>query len=299
MISDDEADNIGTDKNMWISQEENRTRYTQRKNHPFESFRAAICTLTYRKKVLYQHPPLYTHRYYSCPLLIYANDLVVCGLAVRVHILDRLHNRAVSVTQAKSGDGAIALVSRGTLAGAGVVAAIVVGSPGSVVAGLSIAGIGRNGINRARSVGEELAGWQLLSRLGQNLVWRRQIRQRVVRAGGDDLVALDGDVEVGDGGWVDLAVGANDLVVHVLGEVRLDVLGLERREVAGRLLTLQAGGQGKGATGDDDLRGIATHAAHVAENTISTDVVGVLGVVLRRVVVLKRSLVLLGGRSGD
>ena len=141
-------------------------------------------------------------------------------------------------------------------------------------------------VDGSRRVSEGLAGGLVLGGLGQLLVGGRQVGELVVRGGGGDLGALGVDVEVGDVVWVELAVDADDLVVQVLGEVGLDVIGVEGLDFACGFLALEAGRQGESAFGHDGVGGVAAAAGlHATKDTVGTDVVGVLSVVGRWVVV--------------
>ena len=123
-------------------------------------------------------------------------------------------------------------------------------------------------IQRSRSVGEGLASGEVLGGLREDSVRGAQVRKLVLRGGGLGLVALDVDVEVGEGIRVEFAVDTDNLVVEVLLEVSLDVVGRERLKLAGSLLALKTGGQGNRAFGHDGLRRVGATDHHTTDNTI-------------------------------
>lgn len=216
-----------------------------------------------------------SHTYSSTTL-----HLGIQELALGVNILNRLLADAVALLlPRKRRVREHAVGGRSGLRSAGTAAV-------AAVAGLLVRrALGERDVDGGRLVCEGLAAGEVLGSVLEDLVRSREVGKLVVRGSGGDLCALDGDVEAGDVGGVDLAVDADDLVVEVLCEVGLDVLGLERGELAVVLLALEAGGEGKSALDHDGVRGVHATGLHATEDTVGTDVVGVLGVVRGRVVV--------------
>ena len=140
-------------------------------------------------------------------------------------------------------------------------------------------------VERGGSVLEGLSSREVSGDALKDLIRSAQVRKLIVRGSRLSLVALDTDVQVGNVVSVKLTVNTNNLVVEVLLEVRLDVFGTERLKFSSGFLSLEAGSQGKGTLGHDGLRSVGTTLHHATENTVGTNVVGVLGVVGGRVVV--------------
>lgn len=221
-----------------------------------------------------------------------ATVLVACGrrLAVRVDVLDGLLDGAVArLLPWESG------VREDT--GVGVRGARVVTAVVAVVVALVVVGARERGVEGSGHVGKGLAGGEVLGHLGEGLVWLAEIGEGAGAAGGDDLGAADGDVEVGDVLGVDFSTGADDLVVQVLLEVGLDILGLERLELAVVDLALEAGGQGDRAAGHKWVGGVSAASLHATEDTVSTNVVRAVSKVLLWVVVVL-GLLVAADRSG-
>ncbi len=118
----------------------------------------------------------------------------------------------------------------------------------------------RRNIDWLGLVDERLASWLALCALGKCLVWGAEVGQRAWVGGGNDWVALDLEVEIGQRACADLAAGANNLVVEVLLEVRLNVSGSESLELTALYLAIKAAGKWDGARGHD---GVVAHVHRV------------------------------------
>ncbi|OSS46363.1 hypothetical protein B5807_08598 [Epicoccum nigrum] len=239
-------------------------RKTQGKNILMSIYIGKGIMLTNRKKIYTGNPPFLSTSitHLQKPKSLYeALHLRVQEVAILVHILDGLLG------------GAVALLVPGHL-GREAAAAGVRGG------GLGLACVlGEGDVDGGRCVGEGLAGGLVLGGLGQDLVRGGEVGQLVVGRGGHGLVALCAHVEVGDVVRVQLALDADNLVVQVLGQVRLDVIRVQRLELAGGLFALKAGGQGKSALGDHGVGAVAVALHCATEDAVGTDVVGILGVV--------------------
>lgn len=166
------------------------------------------------------------------------------------------------------------------VAGAGKTTAVA-----AAMAGLLVLWALRKGlVEQAGNVFKDLAKGKMRGDILEDLVRSAEVGKLVIVGSGLGLVALDANVEVGYFLGSELALDANNLVGEVLLEVRLDVLGGKGLKLARGNLALQAGGQGECARGHDGLGRVGATSHHTAENTVRTNVAGVLGVVGRRVV---------------
>ncbi len=156
--------------------------------------------------LLSQHHSLATRQSSSTTL-----HLRVQEVAVFVNVLNGLLGDAVTLLLPRHG-----WVREDSVAGA-------LGH-GAVAAGLIVTfAIGQRNVEGGGDILEGLASRKVRGGALKNLVRSAQVGKLVIRGSGLGLVALDTNVEVGEAASIDLAVDANDLVVEVLLEVRLDV----------------------------------------------------------------------------
>jgi len=119
--------------------------------------------------------------------------------------------------------------------------------------------VGERDIDWLGGISEWLASRLVFCALGQWLIWCADIRKRVGVRSWCDWCALDRDVEVWEIFGIDLAVGADNLVVKVLLEVGLNVVGCKTLKIAASFLALKTAGKWDAAASHD---GVVSHAAH-------------------------------------